>query len=76
MKVIHRNPPASLAALAAAARHQAREAVREARRAAFAAEADPLFFKVQRGEATSAEYDAKVAEIRARLPYPDEDPHG
>lgn len=75
MKVIRRNP-ATLARIAAEARQQAREAVREARRTAFAAEADPLFFKVQRGEATSAEYDAAVAAIRARLPYPDEDPHG
>ena len=45
----------------------------EARRAAaYAAEADPLFFKSQRGEATTAEWEAKVAEIKARYPYPDE----
>lgn len=50
----------------------ARDRVRDARRAAFAAEADPLFFKVQRGEATEESYLAKVAEIRARLPYPEE----
>lgn len=40
------------------------------RAAAYAAEADPLFFKAQRGEATIAEWEAKVAEIRARYPYP------
>ena len=43
---------------------------RQSRAAAFAAEADPLFFQVQRGEADQADYDAKVAEIRARFPYP------
>ena len=35
----------------------------------YAAEADPLFFKAQRGEATMDEWNAKVAEIRARYPY-------
>lgn len=40
------------------------------RASAYAAEADPLFFKAQRGEATIAEWEAKVAEIRARYPYP------
>jgi hypothetical protein len=38
------------------------------RRAAYAAETDPLFFKAQRGEATMAEWQAKVAEIKARYP--------
>lgn len=47
-------------------------AMKEARRRAFAAEADPLFFKVKRGEASEDEYMAKVAEIRARYPYPSE----
>lgn len=43
----------------------------EANRAsAYRFEADPLFFKAQRGEATIAEWEAKVAEIRARYPYP------
>jgi len=40
------------------------------RAAAYAAEADPLFFKAQRGEATTDEWTAKVAEIKARFPYP------
>lgn len=39
------------------------------RNVAFSSEADPLFFKVQRGEATQKEYDAKVTEIRERYPY-------
>lgn len=45
---------------------------RAARAAAYAAEADPLFFKAQRGEATTEEWESKVAEIRARFPYPTE----
>ena len=45
---------------------------RSDRASAYAAEADPLFFKSQRGEATTAEWEAKVAEIKARYPYPDE----
>ena len=41
------------------------------RAAAYRLEADPLFFKSQRGEATTDEWTAKVAEIKARFPYPD-----
>jgi hypothetical protein len=39
-----------------------------ARKAAYMEEADPLFFKAQRGEATIQEWQAKVAEIKARFP--------
>jgi hypothetical protein len=39
------------------------------RSAAYKIEADPLFFKSQRGEATKEEWEAKVEEIRARYPY-------
>jgi precorrin-2 methylase len=39
------------------------------RQAAYIAEADPLFFKAQRGEATMEEWQAKVAEIKTRFPY-------
>ena len=47
------------------------KAEQEARRqAAFAAEADPLFFQWQAGEATEAEWKAKRQEIRDRYPYP------
>ena len=42
-----------------------------ARAAAYRIEADPLFFKAQRGEATLEEWQAKVAEIKARFPYPE-----
>ena len=43
-----------------------------ARRAAYVLEADPLFFMSQRGEATQAEWLAKIAEIKDRYPYPAE----
>jgi hypothetical protein len=38
------------------------------RKAAYQAEADPLFFKSQRGEATHQEWLDKVAEIKTRYP--------
>ena len=38
------------------------------RKAAYVAEADPLFFKTQRGEATEQEWLDKIAEIKARYP--------
>lgn len=38
---------------------------------AYSAEADPLYFKAQRGEATMAEWQAKVEEIKLRYPYPE-----
>ena len=38
------------------------------RKMAYQAEADPLYFKIQRGEATNEEWMAKVLEIRARYP--------
>jgi hypothetical protein len=47
-------------------------ATKAARAAAYAAEADPLFFKVQRGEATEQEWLDKIEEIRARYPYPED----
>ena len=40
----------------------------ENRRNAYISEADALFFKAQRGEATMEEWQAKVAEIKARYP--------
>lgn len=42
--------------------------VKAQRAAAYQAEADPIFFKSQRGEATNEEWLAKVAEIKARYP--------
>lgn len=43
------------------------------RQAAYASESDPIFFMAQRGEATMEEWTAKVAEIKARYPYPTEE---
>ena len=51
---------------------QPRKIAQAARATAYAADADPLFFKAQRGEATIEEWQAKVAEIRSRYPYPQE----
>ena len=41
------------------------------RKAAYQTEADPIFFKAQRGEATMEEWQAKIAEIKARYPKPE-----
>ena len=48
-----------------------RQQAEQSRANAYRSEADPLFFKAQRGEATTDEWTAKVAEIKARFPYPD-----
>lgn len=42
------------------------------RKLAYVTEADPIFFMAQRGECTLGEWQAKVAEIKARFPYPAE----
>lgn len=55
---------------AALAKQPTREEQEANRRAAYVVEADPIFFMSQRGEATLAEWEAKVAEIKARFPYP------
>jgi hypothetical protein len=57
---------------AAEAAEQALEAARSSRARAYQEEADPLFFKAQRGEAELADWEAKVIEIRERFPYPQE----
>jgi hypothetical protein len=43
-----------------------------ARQAAYQLEADPLFFKWQRGTATEQEWLDMIAEIKLRYPYPEE----
>ena len=66
--------PPSPEALAEAreAEYQAALADRDqALREALAAEADPLFFRWQRDEATKADWLAAVAEVKARHPKPD-----
>jgi hypothetical protein len=47
-----------------------KEQQQAARQFAYTQEADPIFFMSQRGEATEAEWLAKVEEIKARYPYP------
>ena len=47
-----------------------KEVQQAARAEAYRNESDPIFFMAQRGEATEAEWQAKVAEIKARFPYP------
>lgn len=49
-----------------------KEVQEAARRAAYQVEADPLFFMAQRGEASLDDWQAKIAEIKARFPYPTE----
>jgi len=44
--------------------------LKSARSMAYSSEADPLFFKAQRGEAELSEWEAKVQEIRERYAYP------
>jgi hypothetical protein len=50
---------------------QIRAQMSAARAVAYTAEADPIFFKWQRGEATEQEWLDKIEEIRARYPYPE-----
>ena len=57
------------AALIASAKDRHNAAMKQSREAAYKAESDSLFFKVQRGEATVQEWQAKVTEIKARFPY-------
>jgi hypothetical protein len=49
------------------------EMQRLSRVAAYASEADPLFFKWQAGEGTKEDWEAKREEIRARYPYAGDD---
>ncbi len=48
------------------------EELKKLRNQAYILEADPLFFKSQRGETTVEEWQAKIAEIKTRYPYPGE----
>ena len=58
------------AAAVIVAKEQELAAAKRNRATAYTTEADPLFFKAQRGEATMEEWEAKVADIRSRYPYP------
>ena len=57
------------AAWVAGAKDRHNAEMKQKREAAYKAEADPLFFKAQRGEVTAQEWEAKVAEIKTRFPY-------
>lgn len=57
------------AAWAAGEKDRHNSAMQAQRAITYAAEADPLFFKAQRGEATMQQWQDKVAEIKARFPY-------
>lgn len=57
------------AAWAAGAKDRHNASMKQSREAAYKAEADSLFFKAQRGEATMQEWQTKVAEIKTRFPY-------
>lgn len=64
--------PTQAEAEAELARLQAAEPVATARlnrQRAYELESDPLYFKVQRGEATEQEWLDKIQEIRERYPY-------
>ena len=56
---------------ATATRDAALADARERRQARYRDEADPLYFKAQRGEATLDDWKAKVAQIRAEIPNPE-----
>jgi hypothetical protein len=45
-----------------------------ARQRAYTKEADPLKSRADRGDATVEEWLAKIEEIKARYPYPEEQP--
>lgn len=49
-------------------RHSNQEQI-EGRRQAYEKEADPIFFMMQRGEATQEQWQAKIEEIKIRFPY-------
>ena len=60
------------AAAVIVAKEQALATTQRNRASAYAAEADPLFFKAQRGEVSMDDWTAAVEAIRARFPYPSE----
>jgi hypothetical protein len=53
------------------AQEQALNYAQKSRASAYQQEADPLFFKYQRGEVTKEEWESKIEEIRQRFPYPE-----
>ena len=66
-QVIRPYTPEEIAAVTAP---PSKEVQKQSRRVAYTVEADPLFFKAQRGETLIEDWEAKVEEIKARYPYP------
>lgn len=58
------------AAAVVIAEEQAMAAIKRSRAVAYSVEADPLFFKAQRGAATMEEWQGKIKEIQERYPLP------
>jgi hypothetical protein len=54
-------------------KEQQLQGIKADRANAYQIEADPLFFKYQRGEGSEQDWLDKVEEIRQRFPYPTED---
>jgi len=72
-EVVRQPTPEELEAEARSEQELASLARDEALRQALAAEADPLFFKWQRGEIGRLDWLAAVAEVKARHPKPGSD---
>lgn len=53
----------------AEAKVKERERIEAQRRVAYQEEADPIFFMIQRGEASLEDWEAKILEVKARFPY-------
>lgn len=51
--------------------HAQNKFIDQQRQESYEQEADPLFFKAQRGDSTQEEWLAKIAEIKARFPRPE-----
>lgn len=51
------------------AKNRANAEIKHYRKLAYKEEADPLFFKSQRGEITVQQWQDKVVEIKTRFPY-------
>ena len=45
------------------------DVIKTKRKMSYQEQADPLYFKAQRGDATLEEWQAKIAEIKAEFPY-------
>lgn len=60
--------PAEIAAIPAVSSQEKNRAVDQERQMAYSSEADPLYFKWKRGEATEQDWLNKISEIKQRFP--------